>query len=125
VDHDQEKWHSRAHFFSVASQIMREILVDHARKHRAGKRGGNAGRVTLNEALAFAPERSSTLIALDDALRELASFDERKSRLFEMKYFGGLETEEIAEALGVSRSTETRKARLAEAWLHNYLSVQS
>jgi RNA polymerase sigma factor (TIGR02999 family) len=121
VDLDQKEWHSRAHFFSVAGQIMRQILVDYARARHAGKRGGHAGRVTLADAVSFAPGRGATLIALDDGLRELASFDERKSRLIELKYFGGLQTEEIAEALGISRSTVTREARLAEAWLHNYL----
>jgi len=125
VDHDQKQWHSRAHFFSVASRIMREILVDHARKQQAAKRGAGSVKTTFAEAVLFAPEREGTLIALDDALRELASFDERKSRLIELKYFGGLETDEIAEALGISRSTVTREARMAEAWLHNYLTEQS
>jgi RNA polymerase sigma factor (TIGR02999 family) len=125
VDHDQRQWHSRAHFFSVAGRIMREILVDHARAHNAAKRGGHNGKVTLLDAVSFAPERGGTLIALDDALRELASFDERKSRLIELKYFGGLHTEDIAQALGISRSTVTREARLAEAWLHSYLTGQS
>src|SRR5207247_9388785 len=101
------------------------VLVDHARGHQAAKRGGVGGKVTLSDAVSFAPQRGATLIALDDALRELASFDERKSRLIELKYFGGLETDEIAEALGISRSTVTREARLAEAWLHNYLSGKS
>jgi RNA polymerase sigma factor (TIGR02999 family) len=125
VEHDQREWHSRAHFFSVAGRIMRQILVDHARAHQAAKRGAHAGKVTLSDAVSFAPGRGATLIALDDALRELATFDERKSRLIELKYFGGLETEEIAEALGISRSTVTREARLAEAWLHHYLTGAS
>jgi RNA polymerase sigma factor (TIGR02999 family) len=124
VDHHQKEWHSRAHFFSVAGRIMREILVDHARARQAGKRGGSSVKVTLPDAVSFAPEVQATLIALDDALCALASFDERKSRLIELKYFGGLETEEIAEALGISRSTVTREARLAEAWLHNYLTEE-
>jgi RNA polymerase sigma factor (TIGR02999 family) len=119
VGHNQSHWHSRAHFFSVA--IMREILVDNARKHRAGKRGGGAEKVVLDENL-FAPERGGALIALDDALGELARFDERKSRLIELKYFGGLQLEEIGEALGVSRATVVREARTAEAWLHNFLT---
>jgi RNA polymerase sigma-70 factor (ECF subfamily) len=125
VHHDQDHWHSRSHFFAVASQIMREILVDHARRHHASKRGGGADKVSLDEALSFAPERGATLIALDDALRELATFDERKSRLIELKYFGGLQRDEIAEALGVSSATITRESRLAEAWLHNYLTATS
>ncbi len=125
VEHDQKQWHSRAHFFSVAGQIMRQILVDHARARQAGKRGGRDAKVTLVDAVSFASERGATLIALDDGLRELDSFDERKSRLIELKYFAGLQTEEIAEALGISRSTVTREARLAEAWLHNYLTGKS
>jgi RNA polymerase sigma-70 factor, ECF subfamily len=125
VHHDQEQWHSRSHFFAVASQIMREILVDYARRHHASKRGGDAEKVSLDEALSFAPERGATLLALDDALRELATFDERKSRLIELKYFGGLQRDEIAAALGVSSATITRESRLAEAWLHNYLTGPS
>ena len=125
VDHNQREWHSRAHFFSVAGRIMREILVDHARGRNRNKRGGDARKVTLSDAVSFAPERGAPIIALDDALRELASFDERKSRLIELKYFGGLQTDEIAEVLGISRSTVKREARLAQAWLHNYLSDAS
>lgn len=121
VRHDQEHWHSRAHFFGVASHIMREILVDHARKHAAQKRGGGAREVPFDDALPVTTERGAALIALDDALTELAAFDERKSRLIELKYFGGLEGKEIAEALGISISTVTRESRLAEAWLHQYL----
>lgn len=124
IGHDQDRWHSRAHFFSVASQIMREILVDHARKHRAAKRGGGANRVPFDEALPMARERGASLIAIDDALTELAAFDERKSRLIELKFFGGLQGEEIATALGLSRATVTRESRLAEAWLHSRLSAE-
>jgi RNA polymerase sigma factor (TIGR02999 family) len=120
VNHDQKEWHSRAHFFSVASQVMREILVDHARKHHAMKRAGE--KAPLEEAISFAPERGRGLLQLDDALKELAGFDERKSRLIELKYFGGLKGEEISEALGISISTITRETRMAEAWLQNYLS---
>ncbi len=124
VKHGQEEWHSRAHFFAVASAIMREILVDYARKHNAKKRGSGMADVPLDEALSFAPERGSLLIALDDALSELQTFDERKSRLIQLKYFGGLTGDEIAEVLQISRSTVTRECRLAEAWLYNYLHAQ-
>ena len=110
VDHDQKEWHSRSHFFSVASQITCEILVDHARKHRAAKRGGGE-KIALDEAISLAPERSQLLIDLDDALRELERFDARKARLVELKYFGGLSGEEIGEALGISISTITRESR--------------
>jgi len=120
VHHDQKEWHSRAHFFSVASQIMREILVDNARKHRAAKRGGE--KAPMEEAISFAPERGRALLELDDALNELAGFDGRKSRLIELKYFGGLTGEEISQALGISISTITREMRLAEAWLQARLT---
>jgi RNA polymerase sigma factor (TIGR02999 family) len=121
VDHDQEQWHSRAHFFSVASQIMREILVDNARKHRASKRG-NGRKVSIDDAVWLAPERGRSLEQLDDALEELARFDQRKSRLIELKFFGGLTGQEISKVLGISISTITRELRLAEAWLESYLS---
>lgn len=124
VKHGQEEWHSRAHFFAVASAIMREILVDHARKHNAAKRGSGLAGVALDEAFSFAPERGSLLLALDDALSELNTFDERKSRLIQLKYFGGLTGDEIAEVLQISRSTVTRECRLAEAWLYNYLHAK-
>ncbi len=117
VSHDQQEWQSRAHFYSVASTLMREILVDHARKHNAVKRGGGSGKVAMEDALSFAPERGAALIALDDALTELERFDARKSRLIQLKYFGGLTGDEIAEVLGISTSTVTRESRLAEAWL--------
>jgi len=120
MDHDQKEWHGRAHFFSVASQIMREILVDNARRHRAEKRGGD--KAPLEEAISFAPERGRALLRLDDALTELAGFDERKSRLIELKYFGGLTGVEISETMGISISTITREMRLAEAWLESSLS---
>jgi RNA polymerase sigma factor (TIGR02999 family) len=120
VDHDQKQWHSRAHFFSVASRIMREILVDHARKRHAAKRGGE--KVTINEAVSFAPERGRALLQLNEALDELAGFDKRKSQLIELKYFGGLTGREISETLGISISTITREMRLAEAWLQASLS---
>jgi RNA polymerase sigma-70 factor, ECF subfamily len=120
VDHRQSKWNSRAHFFSVASHLMREILVDNARKFRASKRGGE--KLPLEDAASVASERGRDLIALDDALNELAKTDERKSQLISMKYFGGLSCEEIAEALGISVRTVTRESRLAEYWLNKYLS---
>jgi len=123
VGHQQQVWHSRAHFFAVASHIMREILVDHARRHSAAKR--SAEKVPLDEALSFAPERSRIVIALDEALQALAGFDKRKARLVELRSFGGLSGEELSEALGISISTVTRESRLAEAWLHRYLTGAS
>ena len=121
VGHDQKEWHSRAHFFFVASQLMRQILVDHARKNCAAKRGGGE-KISLDEAVSVAPERCQALIDLDDGLRELACKDIRKARLIDLKYFGGLSGDELAEALDISISTVTRECRLAEAWLQRYMA---
>jgi len=122
VQHNQKEWHSRAHFFAVASHLMRQILVDHARKRNTSKRGGGRGDVSLDDAVTFAPEGSALLVALDDGLRDLANVDERKSKILELKYFTGLQGDEIAEALGVSLATVTRETRLATAWLARYIS---
>jgi RNA polymerase sigma factor (TIGR02999 family) len=117
VDQTQVNWQNRAHFFGVAAQMMRRILVDHARAHQADKRGGEFRKVSLDESLDSVAERSNELIALDDALVELASFDEMKSRIIELRYFGGLTVEETAEALGVTPVTIKRHWRMAKAWL--------
>ena len=101
---------------------MRQILAKHARDRHAQKRGGGAARIPVDEALAAAPERPSEFMALDDALTELAGIDERQARLIELKYFGGLKGEELAEVLGVSLSTVTRDCRVAEAWLKGFLT---
>ena len=122
VAQDLPDWQSRAHFFGVAAQLMRQILVDNARKHRSAKRGGGAAKVPLTEALSFTPERSSDVIALDDALKALAEVDERKCKVIELRFFGGLSVEETAQALGVSVATIGREQRLAEAWLHREMS---
>ncbi len=122
VNHDQQEWHSRAHFFSVACHIMRQILAKHARDKHALKRGGGGARVTLDEAVVMAPERGEVFVALDDALTELGKIDARKAKLIELKYFGGLKGEEIAEVLGISVPTVTRDCRHAEAWLQAYLT---
>jgi RNA polymerase sigma factor (TIGR02999 family) len=115
-------WQSRAHFFGVAAQLMRQILVDNARRHRSEKRGGGAAKVPLTEALSFTPERSSDVIALDDALKSLAAVDERKCKVIELRFFGGLSVEETAQALGISVATVGREQRMAEAWLHREMS---
>lgn len=120
IGHDQQEWKSRAHFFAVASHLMREILVDHARKVGAAKR--NAGKkIQLEDALSATLETGGLVLALSEGLTELAKLDERKARLIELKYFGGLAGEEIADVLGISISTITRESRLAEAWLRRYL----
>jgi len=121
IDQSLPQWQNRAHFFGVAAQLMRQILVEHARAQLAQKRGGGAAQVELNEALNYMPERASELVALDDALNSLAEFDERKSRLIELRYFGGLSVEETAHVLDVSVSTIVREQRLAQAWLSREL----
>jgi RNA polymerase sigma-70 factor, ECF subfamily len=101
---------------------MRQVLVDWARRTQSQKRGGEAAKVSLDEALAVAPDSGSTLVALDEALNDLAEFDERACRAVEMKYFGGLTIEETATALNISVATVSRTLRVAEAWLRNRLS---
>ncbi|MGJ5819913.1 sigma-70 family RNA polymerase sigma factor [Paludibaculum fermentans] len=111
------EWNGRAHFYAVASKVMRQILVDHARRHQAGKRGSGVANVSLEEALVPAQAENTELVALDEALRKLAALDERKARIVEMRYFGGCTVEETASALGVAGITVMREMRLAEAWL--------
>jgi RNA polymerase sigma-70 factor (ECF subfamily) len=117
IDVDKADWQDRAHFFAVASQMMRRILVDAARKRSAAKRGGQAVRVELDEIPDFGTERSSELIALDDALERLAEMDPRKARVIELRFFGGLSVAEVAGVLQVSEDTVVRDFRLARAWL--------
>ena len=115
-------WESRSHFFGVAAHLMRQILVDHARRHKSAKRGSGAAKASLDEALNFAPESSSEILALNDALDALAKVDERKCRVVELRFFGGLSVDETAEAMGISVATVGREQRLAEAWLHRELN---
>ena len=117
IDQKHVDWQNRAHFVGVAAQMMRRILVDHAKSHHRAKRGGGALRVTLDEEIAVSEERATDLVELDEALTALEAFDERKSRVVEMKYFGGLSVEETAESLHVSAETVMRDWRLAKAWL--------
>lgn len=118
VDHTRMNWQSRAHFLGMAATLMRQILIDHARRHRAGKRGGAEENFSLEEEFAIvADEKPLDIIRLDEALKDLAKFDEFKSRLVELRYFGGLSIEETAEVLQVSEITIKRHWRLAKAWL--------
>ena len=117
VDHTNIDWQNRAHFFGVAAQAMRRVLVDHARTRNVQKRGGGAVKVALDDALDVAEEKAAEIVALDDALGALAAFDERKARVVELRYFGGLTAEEAAEVLGVSLATVEREWRTARAWL--------
>jgi RNA polymerase sigma-70 factor (ECF subfamily) len=118
IDQKNVRWQNRAHFFGVAAQIMRRLLVDHARKHNAEKRGQDFKKLSLDENIDRAVERSAELIALDDALKTLAIFDAQKARMVELRYFGGLSIEETADVLGVTPTTIKRHWRLAKAWLH-------
>ena len=116
------RWQNRAHFFAVAAQLMRRVLVDFARARHNLKRGGAAQRISLDEALVVAPERGADLLALDDALRRLAALNPRQSQAVELRYFGGLSEEEAAEALKTSPRTVRREWSLARAWLYRELS---
>ena len=116
------QWENRAHFFAVAAQLMRRIMVDHARQRHTLKRGGGAIRVTLDECAAVTETRAAELLALDEALEKLAAADQRKARVVEMRYFGGLTMEEIADVLKIHINTVTRDWIAARAWLFAALS---
>ncbi|MBL8209454.1 MAG: sigma-70 family RNA polymerase sigma factor [Bryobacterales bacterium] len=118
VGQELPEFRSRSHFFGVAAHLMRQVLVDHARKFRSQKRGGGQAKVSIDEALSFSPDRGGDIIALNDALDALAKIDERKCKVIEMRFFGGLSVEETAEALGISVATVGREQRVAEAWLY-------
>ncbi|MCA1614308.1 MAG: sigma-70 family RNA polymerase sigma factor [Acidobacteria bacterium] len=116
------EWHDRAHFYAVCAQVMRRILIDHARAHARDKRGGGAIHVSLDETAVMAEEQSAGLVALDEALRALEVFDPQKGRIVELRYFAGLSIEEAAEVLKVSPTTVRREWRRAKAWLHRMIS---
>ena len=119
IDQTQVEWNSRAHFFGIAANIMRHVLVDHARKHSAEKRGGDVTRMSLAEAAEFTYDAPEELLALHAALDEFAGMDERKARIIELRYFGNLSIEEIAEVTGVSVATVGRELRVGQAWLQS------
>jgi RNA polymerase sigma factor (TIGR02999 family) len=118
VDQRQAQWQNRAHFFGLAAQMMRRILVDHARHQHAAKRGGAEQKLSLDEAVWVSTEHATDLTALDDALTRLAGLDPQQSRLVELRFFGGLTIDETAEVLGVSPATVKREWSLARAWLY-------
>ena len=122
TDQNFPEWQNRKHFYGIAAQLMRQILVEHARSHGAAKRGGGVHQLALDEALAYSEERASSLVSLDEALTELAAFDKRKASIIELRYFGGLSMEETADLLGISVATVGREQRLAQAWLHRELA---
>ena len=117
VDQSTASWENRAHFFGVAAQLMRRILVDYARSHRAEKRGGGWDKLAFDEAIAPSAERSVDLVALDDALKDLLALDPRQSQIVELRFFGGLTNEEVGEVLDISPRTVKREWRMAKAWL--------
>jgi len=124
IDQKHVQWQNRAHFFAIASQMMRRILITHAQSHAYAKRGGGALKVSLDEAAVLSQERASDLIALDEALKGLTAIDPRRSQVVELRFFGGLSNEEIAEVLNISTNTETRDWSVAKAWLHREMSKE-
>ncbi|MBL8191588.1 MAG: sigma-70 family RNA polymerase sigma factor [Acidobacteria bacterium] len=127
IDQQQVRWQNRAHFFGITAQLMRRILLDHARGHARAKRGGHTQIVALEEAATVptaSGQKAAELIALDDALMELEHFDARKSRLVELRFFGGLSNEEVAEVMQISLRTVEREWQKAKAWLHQALTEQ-
>jgi RNA polymerase sigma factor (TIGR02999 family) len=115
-------WQNRAHFFAIAAQSMRSILVDHARALAYAKRGGGATKLSLDEAMIVSQERAAEVVALDEVLKELASFDPQQSRIVELRFFGGLTIEETAEVLDLSPATIKREWSTAKAWLYHELA---
>jgi RNA polymerase sigma factor (TIGR02999 family) len=117
IEQREVDWNNRLHFFSIAAEMMRRILVNYAIQRSAKKRGDGAARIALDEAVSFSDEKDFDLVALDEALKSLAEFDETQARIVELRFFGGLTIEETAEVFSVSDSTVKREWRMAKAWL--------
>jgi RNA polymerase sigma-70 factor (ECF subfamily) len=122
VDVKEIDWQNRTHFFAVSANLMRNILVDFARQRLSQKRGGELTRVEIDDALNFSPDKSAGMVALDDALKDLAKLSERQSRVVELKFFGGLTEDEIGEVLKISPATVRREWKIARAWLYRELA---
>jgi RNA polymerase sigma factor (TIGR02999 family) len=122
VDQNGTDWQNRSHFFAVASRVVRNLLVDYARAKNYQKRGSGAEKVNIDDIALFTPEPNENILALDEALNRLAELDERKGKIVELKYFGGLTSEETADVLGISEITVKREWLKAKAWLYNELS---
>lgn len=125
VDQTHVNWQNRAHFFAISAKIMRRILLNYAREQHAAKRGGGAIHLDLDEVTVLSAEKSEELIALDEALEKLREFDEMKSRIVELRYFGGLTIEETAEVLQIAPPTVSLHWRMARAWLYNKIRGKS
>jgi RNA polymerase sigma-70 factor, ECF subfamily len=125
VDQNQVRWQHQAHFFGIAARLMRQILIEHARSHTRAKRGGGVGTISLDEAAVVSQMRAMELLALDDALERLAAIDPRKSRVVELRFFGGLSVEEAAIVLNIAPNTVLRDWRMAKAWLRREISHES
>jgi RNA polymerase sigma-70 factor (ECF subfamily) len=123
VDQTSARWQDRAHFFAVASKVMRQILIDHARSHARAKRGGGETRISLDDAAVISEERAADLLVLDEALKRLAEMDRRKSEVIELRFFGGLTIEEAAQVLKVTPKTVARDWALARAWLYREMET--
>ena len=122
VEQRHVHWQNRAHFFAISAQIMRRILIDHARRYNYAKRGAGAQKISLDETAVAARDRAAELLSLDEALHRLAEIDQRRSRVVELRFFGGLDNDEIAAVLKISPNTVTRDWNLARAWLYQELS---
>lgn len=122
IDQQNVQWQNRAHFFGIAAQLMRRILIDHARSYQYAKRGGGALRVSLDETAAVTEAQTAELLAVDEALERLTAMDARKGRIVELRFFGGLSLDETAEVLNISSPTVQREWRAAKAWLHRLLT---
>src|SRR5437773_9147830 len=125
IDQRDAQWKNRAHFFALSAQLMRRILVDHARSRQYAKRGGGDQRIVFDEALVVSSEKGADLVALDEALSKLTSIDPRKGKVVELRFFGGLSVEETAEALQISAVTVMREWSMAKAWLYNSLKNET
>ena len=122
IDQQNVHWHNRAHFFGIAAQLMRRILIDHARRYQYAKRGGGALRVSLDETAAVTEAQTAELLAVNEALEKLTAMDARKGHIVELRFFGGLSLDEVAEVMKISSPTVQREWRAAKAWLHRILT---
>jgi RNA polymerase sigma factor (TIGR02999 family) len=125
VDQKNVRWQNRAHFFGIAAQLMRRILVDHARSRETAKRGGGVQAISFDDALYVSDERSAEVVAVHEALEQLSQFDSRKGQVVELRFFGGLSIDETAQVLGVSPGTVMRDWTLAKAWLHREITAET